>query len=65
MDFSWPEEYLAYRQSVVEFAQQALNEDVIERDQTGTFSAKLWQKCAQFGLQGLAAPKQYGDNLRK
>ncbi|MDN5213753.1 acyl-CoA dehydrogenase family protein [Fulvivirgaceae bacterium BMA12] len=60
MDFSWSEEQIKYRDSVVRFAQETLNDDLVDRDKQGSFSRELWQKCAQFGIQGLAAPAQYG-----
>ncbi len=65
MDFSWSEEQIKYRDSVVRFAQESLNDDLVERDKQGSFSRELWQKCAQFGIQGLAAPAQYGGQHDK
>jgi alkylation response protein AidB-like acyl-CoA dehydrogenase len=65
MNFSWPEEYTEYRNSVIEFAQAELNDDVIARDQEGQFAADLWKKCASFGIQGLAAPSEYGGALEE
>jgi len=63
MDFSWPQEYLNYKNKVTQFAQEELNEDVIKRDRQGVFSRNLWQKCADFGIQGLAATKNFGGQL--
>ncbi|HFA47624.1 MAG TPA: acyl-CoA dehydrogenase [Bacteroidetes bacterium] len=60
MDFSWQKEQLEYKKQIAHFAQQNLNGDIIERDMKGIFSKELWQKCAAFGIQGLAAPKTYG-----
>ncbi len=60
MDFSWPEEYTTFKQSVIQFAQEALNDDLISRDHEGQFNRNNWEKCAEFGIQGLAAPKAYG-----
>lgn len=60
MDFSWSEEQLKYRDRVVKFAEENLNGNLVERDKEGHFSRDLWQKCAQFGIQGLAAPAHYG-----
>ena len=37
-----------------------LNEDLVERDKQGAFLRENWQKCAQFGIQGLAIPEEYG-----
>lgn len=61
MDFSFPQEYIDYRNKVIEFAKSELNDDsLIERDHAGTFPRNLWDKCGKFGLQGLAAPAKYG-----
>jgi alkylation response protein AidB-like acyl-CoA dehydrogenase len=62
MDFSWSEEQLAYKKAVIEFAQRELNAGMIERDHAGGFSRQLWKKCADFGIQGLATPEEYGGN---
>lgn len=60
MDFSIPDTYLTYRQSVVEFAQTQLQDDIIQRDHAGEFSRELWRRCAEFGIQGLASTTPYG-----
>jgi alkylation response protein AidB-like acyl-CoA dehydrogenase len=60
MDFSWTDEQLTFKNAVIKFAQQELNKDVIERDRLGEFSRESWLKCAQFGLQGLSIPEEYG-----
>jgi len=62
MDFSWTEEQLAYKKAVIEFAQKELNAGMIERDRDGSFSRELWKKCADFGIQGLATPEEYGGS---
>src|SRR5262245_13176828 len=60
MDFSWTTEQLALKKAVIQFAQKELNAGLIERDRRGEFSRENWRKCAQFGLQGLPIPEQYG-----
>ncbi|CAN5320583.1 MAG: acyl-CoA dehydrogenase family protein [Acidimicrobiia bacterium] len=60
MDFSWSVEQLAYRQTVIEFAQKELNDRLIERDHDSEFSREAWQKCADFGLLGLPFPEELG-----
>ncbi len=62
MDFSWTEAQLSFKKDVIAFAQQHLNEDIIDRDKSGTLSRENWQKCAEFGIQGMAVPKAYGGN---
>ncbi len=65
MDFSWPAEYLAFKDKMIQFAQRELNEGTAERDQTQSFSQSNWIKCADFGIQGLALPKVYGGDLEE
>ncbi|NTS40739.1 acyl-CoA dehydrogenase family protein [Flavisolibacter sp. BT320] len=60
MDFTWSEEDLNFKNEVIEFAKTKLNDDIITRDKEGIFSRVLWQKCADFGIQGLATPKNFG-----
>ena len=60
MDFSWSKEQLEYKESVIAFVRAKLQDNLTERDQQGIFPKDLWQKCADFGIQGLAAPKAYG-----
>lgn len=62
MDFSWSEEQLAYKKSVIKFAQKELNDGIIERDRNGEISLDNWIKCAQFGIQGLPIPEEYGGS---
>jgi hypothetical protein len=60
MNFDLSEEQRVYRDEVIRFAQRELSHDVIARDADGTFDAKAWQQCAEFGIQGLAVPREYG-----
>jgi alkylation response protein AidB-like acyl-CoA dehydrogenase len=60
MDFDLTEEQRTLRQSVIDFARRELNEDVIQRDKTASFSREAWRKCADLGLLGLPVPKEYG-----
>lgn len=62
MDFSWTEEQVAFKNAVIKFAQKELNTGVVERDQKGEFSLENWRKCAQFGIQGLPIPEEYGGS---
>lgn len=65
MDFSWPEEYIDYRQEVIEFAKTHLSDDLIKRDLEGTFSKAHWNKCGEFGLLGLSALPKYGGTYKE
>lgn len=60
MEFDWTEEQAAYRDVVRRFAQRELDDDVIRRDAEGEFSMDAWKRCADFGIQGLSIPKEYG-----
>lgn len=62
MDFSWPEEYIQYKEKVQKFASTELKTDIIKRDSTGEFSRDLWTKCGDFGILGLAAEPQFGGS---
>jgi alkylation response protein AidB-like acyl-CoA dehydrogenase len=62
MDFEFSREQLECKKSAIRFAQKTLNEEVIERDRNCVFSRELWEKCADFGVQGFAFPEQYGGN---
>ncbi len=65
MDFSWPEEYLKFKEETIQFAKSELNEGTLERDEAQLFSVELWKKCAAFGIQGLSIPKVYGGALEE
>ena len=62
LDFAWTDEQLAFRKEVIRFAREELNDDLIRRDRDEEFSWDLWKKCAQFGIQGLPVPQQYGGS---
>jgi hypothetical protein len=38
----------------------SLGSDVVSRDREGTFSREGWDRCGDFGLQGLPAPQELG-----
>ena len=63
MDFSWTKEQLEYKERVINFAKSNLNHAVMESDRDSVFSREAWEKCAEFGLQGLAVPKEYGGQF--
>ncbi len=60
MDFSWSDEQLAFKQSIIKFAKNELNSAIVERECNCLFEKMLWQKCARFGIKGIAIPKKYG-----
>ncbi len=63
MDFSLTTEQIELRESVVRFAQRELTDDTLmRRDVSSEFSRSLWRRCADFGIQGLPVPEQYGGS---
>ena len=60
MDFSWSEEQLALRSSIISFAKKELNDSLIEQDRDEAFNWEGWKKCAAMGLHGLPVPQEYG-----
>jgi len=60
LDFAWTEEQLAFRKEVIRFSREELTDDVIRRDLASEFSFEAWNKCAQFGIQALALPVNFG-----
>jgi len=62
LDFAWSEEQRQFRQEVIRFAREELNDNVIDRDLNEEFSWDLWKKCAKFGIQGLPISSEYGGS---
>lgn len=60
MDFSLTPEQQEYRQAVIDFAGHHLNHDLLDSDAESRFPEKAWKRCAEFGLQGLCVPEEYG-----
>lgn len=60
MDFSLTPEQEEFRRSVRAFAERELDGDVREREKQGAFSREGWRKCAEFGIQSLPVPREYG-----
>jgi len=62
MDFSWNAEQLALKKTIIDFSRKELNQDMIKRDKSASFSWKEWKKCAELGILGLPVPEEYGGN---
>jgi hypothetical protein len=59
VDFQPTADQRALCEAVREFG-RSLNDGLIERDAAGVFSRDLWKRCAEFGVQGLPVPAEYG-----
>lgn len=60
MDFGFTPEQEEFRDSVIRFAESALTDNVREREKSGEFFWDGWHRCAEFGIQGIQVPEQYG-----
>jgi hypothetical protein len=60
MDFSFDETQKAVKQTIIEFAQKELNENMVGNDKEGKFSWEGWKKCAQQNILALPVPEKYG-----
>jgi alkylation response protein AidB-like acyl-CoA dehydrogenase len=62
MDFSWNDEQVSLKETIIKFAKKELNDDIIARDKKSEFSWAGWKKCAELGIQGLPLPEKYGGS---
>ena len=60
MDFDWSAGQQELRDAIIGFARTRLRADLIERDRAHEFSREAWSLCAEFGIQGLPFPQEYG-----
>ena len=60
MDFAWSAEQEELRQAIVDFARSRLSKNLIDMDRSHGFSLDAWKLCAEFGIQGLPFPLEYG-----
>jgi hypothetical protein len=60
VDFDLTVEQSHLHDEVTRFARGELNHDVVGRDGNSEFPAAEWLKCAEFGIQGLPVPAEYG-----
>lgn len=59
MDFSWSDEQNELHQAAIDFGRH-LGGDAFERDRDSVFSRRDWEEAAEFGIQGLFVPQEYG-----
>jgi hypothetical protein len=62
MDFSLTQDQVDLREAVIRFAGQELSGDIVGPDARGEFPRRAWEKCAEFGIQGLPIPEAYGGS---
>src|SRR5262245_29513085 len=62
MEFDLTPEQRSLQTAATEFARKELNANLIERDAASKFSRENWLKCAQFGVQGLPVPEEFGGS---
>jgi alkylation response protein AidB-like acyl-CoA dehydrogenase len=60
LDFELTPDQRELQESAIAFARSGLNHDVIAADAEERFSHTGWRLCADFGLQGMPIPEQYG-----
>jgi hypothetical protein len=53
-------EQRALKRNVAEFARDVIDRDLERRDREAEFSAELWRRCAELGIQGLPVPTEHG-----
>ena len=56
---AFTDEQRDFRDRAIVFAER-LNKGAKEREKRGEFDSEGWMKCAEFGIQGLCIPEQYG-----
>ncbi|MEO6444494.1 MAG: acyl-CoA dehydrogenase family protein [Gemmatimonadaceae bacterium] len=62
MDFNPSADQDALRDTIIKFARERLNEDMITRDREQRFSRERWKACGEMGLQGLPVPEALGGS---
>ena len=60
MNFSWTPDQIEFKNKIINFAKEHLNNNIIDRETNLSFSKEIWKKCDEFGIQGLSVPKKYG-----
>lgn len=60
MDFALSNDQVEFKRAVIDFAKKEIEPGIAERDKDGVFSRELWTKCAEFGVQGMPFPAEYG-----
>ncbi len=61
MDFSWSDEQLAFKESVIKFAKNELNSANIERDHDCLFEKNYGRNVLDLAFKAFASPKNTAD----
>lgn len=62
MNFNMTDKQESFREEIIQFSQNELNENIIERDKARIFPRELWLKCGELKLQGLPVPEEFGGS---
>lgn len=60
MKISLTKDQIDFKEHAIKFAKRDLNDKAKEREKNSEFHEEGWKKCAEFGIQGLSMPQQYG-----
>lgn len=60
MEFAWTKDQQALREAATAFAQKELNGHLSPGWGQESFPEEAWKRCAEFGVQGLLVPQEYG-----
>lgn len=60
MDFTWSSEQLSLHDATTEFARRLPTHADGTVASDGGFRREVWQRCAEFGLQGMPFPERFG-----
>ena len=65
MNFSFTEDQIKLKESVIDFAKNNLPQSYISQDHNCMFSRDDWKKCANFGIQSMSVSQRYGNGKFK
>jgi len=65
LNFSFTSDQQQLKSDFRNFAEKELNSSIFERDKNLSFSREDWQKCADFGVLGIAVSATYGGRQKK
>ena len=60
MDFSYTDEQIGLRESIIKFARRELNDGIVQQDKDAAFPRESWRKCSEMDIMALPVPEKYG-----